>query len=48
MELVYERDTAQEEELGAAPTVHLDFVPEEGVEEPSDQELWQQAERDVQ
>ncbi|MCP3890846.1 MAG: hypothetical protein GY702_18530, partial [Desulfobulbaceae bacterium] len=54
VELVYEGellvDTTQEaeEELGAAPTVQLDFVPEERDEEPSTQELWQEAECDVQ
>ncbi len=36
-----------EEELGSAPTVQLDFVPEEGVEEPSTQDLWQEARQNM-
>ncbi len=53
VELVYAQERSVEapqgveEELGAAPTVQLDFVPEEGREDPSSQELWQEAKLDV-
>ncbi len=44
---VMPQEVGVEEELGTAPTVQLDFVPEEGVEEPSTQDLWQEARQNM-
>ncbi len=44
-EMVVEAD--EEDELGSAPTIQLDFVPEEGATESQDQDLWQEAKEDI-
>ncbi len=41
VQLVYGQD--EEEELGAAPTIQLDFVPDEQDEGHQKQDLWQEA-----
>ncbi len=55
VELVYGQEDSTEmaceveveEELGCAPTVQLDFVPEEGAEETSVQDLCREASQDI-
>ncbi len=55
VELVYGQEDSTEmvcgaeveEELGSAPTVQLDFVPEEGAEETPVQDLWWEASQDI-